>query len=167
MVEEENMNLYALVNNAGIQILDPIENTSIEAMREVFDVNVFGLHCLTKAFIPLLRKNSGSRIINIGSVSGLISSPYMGAYCASKHAVEAYSDSLRVELRPFGVYVTCIEPGGFKTPLLAKNFNDENAQKDSGIYTHSYARLVNATKSINCPSSKWIADQLERVICAR
>jgi short-subunit dehydrogenase len=167
MIEEENKNLYAIVNNAGIQMAGPLENLTTQQMREIFDVNVFGLHSLTRSFLPLLRRNKGSRIVNIGSIVGLISSPFMGFYTSTKHALEAYSDSLRIEVAPFGVYVTLIEPGSFKTAIFSKNFNQEAASKDQGIYTQRWSKMLNGSLKATLPESKWIADQLDRVLLQR
>eukprot|EP01118_Nematostelium_gracile_P009780 TRINITY_DN3308_c0_g1_i2.p1 TRINITY_DN3308_c0_g1~~TRINITY_DN3308_c0_g1_i2.p1 ORF type:complete len:333 (-),score=57.15 TRINITY_DN3308_c0_g1_i2:7-1005(-) len=164
MVEEENMNMFALVNNAGIQTLGPIEYCPIEKMREIFEVNVFGLHSLTRAFLPLLKRNKGSRIINIGSIAGIFSAPFMSIYGASKHAVEAYSDSLRAELEPYGIHVTMIEPGAFKTAIMEKSRTNN---REVGEYTKRFAGMSGNGRKINFPSPNLLADQLERVLLAR
>lgn len=113
-------NLYALVNNAGIAVAAPLEFIPIKEFQEQFDVNVFGLLRVTQACLPLLRETRG-RIINIGSISGKITTPLIGAYAASKHAVEAMSDALRRELRTSGILVSLIEPGMVKTEIWDKS----------------------------------------------
>lgn len=109
-----------LVNNAGIAVAGPVEGVSLARWREQFDVNVFGLVKVTQAFLPYIRKTRG-RIVNISSVSGLATSPYLGPYSASKFAVEAISDALRRELLPSGVKVIVVEPGPIATPIWEKN----------------------------------------------
>lgn len=109
-----------LVNNAGIAVAGPVEGVSLKRWKEQFDVNVFGLVKVTQAFLPFIRKTRG-RIVNISSVSGLATSPYLGPYSASKFAVEAISDALRRELHPFGVKVIVVEPGPIDTPIWEKN----------------------------------------------
>ena len=111
--------LDAVVNNAGIAIAAPIEFVPPAELRRQFEVNVFGLVDVTQAFIPLLRKAKG-RIVNIGSIAGRVTTPLVGPYCASKHAVEALSDALRLELAPWGIHVSVIEPGAVATPIWEK-----------------------------------------------
>ncbi len=112
--------LFGLINNAGIAIASPLEFIPIEAFQEQMDVNVTGLLRVTQASLPLLRLTQG-RIINIGSVSGKVTTPLVGAYAASKHAVEAISDALRRELKSSGVRVSLIEPGMIKTPIWERS----------------------------------------------
>ncbi|RYZ99024.1 MAG: SDR family NAD(P)-dependent oxidoreductase, partial [Proteobacteria bacterium] len=94
----------SLVNNAGSAVAGPVEGLSMERWREQFDVNLFGMIQVTQAFLPLVRK-TGGRIVNVSSISGIFASPYLGAYAASKFAVEAMSDALRRELVNSGVKV--------------------------------------------------------------
>lgn len=115
--------LHGLVNNAGIAIGGPIEAVSIEDWRRQFETNVFGVVTLTQACLPLLRESKG-RVVNISSISGRIAFPFMGPYAASKFALEAISDSLRRELRQFGVKVAVIEPGAISTPIWDKAKSD-------------------------------------------
>lgn len=111
--------LDGLVNNAGIALGGPIEFLDIDRLRLQLEVNVVGLVAVTQAFLPLLRRGSG-RIVNVGSIGGRVSSPFMGPYCASKHAVEALSDSLRMELAPWGMHVSVIEPGPVHSSIWEK-----------------------------------------------
>jgi short-subunit dehydrogenase len=107
-----------LVNNAGYSQAGPIEEVPEEAVRHQFEVNVFGLLTLTRSLIPEMRQRGSGRIINLSSVSGQISMPFSGIYNASKFAVEALSDALRVEVAPFGIQVIVIEPGPVKTDFF-------------------------------------------------
>lgn len=120
-----NTKLKALVNNAGIAVLGPLMHLPIEEFRKQLDVNVVGVLSVTQAFLPLLgadkkKVQSQGRIINISSVSGKIAFPFLGAYAASKHALEAISDSLRRELKLYGIDVILIEPGNIITPIMDK-----------------------------------------------
>lgn len=114
--------LAGLVNNAGIAVAAPIEFLPLDALRRQLEVNVVGQVAVTQAFLPLLRQARG-RIVNMGSVSGRIASPFVGAYSASKFALEALTDSLRVELRPWGIKVSIVEPGVIKTPIWQKSLS--------------------------------------------
>jgi NAD(P)-dependent dehydrogenase (short-subunit alcohol dehydrogenase family) len=102
--------LRAIINNAGIASALPVELTTREEMEYVFDVNLFGVAEVTKAFLPLLRE-SGGRVVIIGSMSGFVAAPSVGAYSASKFALEGWTDALRLELRNQRIPVSLIEPG--------------------------------------------------------
>lgn len=113
--------LSGLVNNAGIAVSAPLEYVPLDALRRQLEVNVIGLVAATQAFLPLLRTAvPGGRIINVGSISGRLASPMLGPYAASKFAVEALTDALRVELLPWGMHVAVIEPGVVLTPIWEK-----------------------------------------------
>jgi NAD(P)-dependent dehydrogenase (short-subunit alcohol dehydrogenase family) len=116
----EERGLCGLVNNAGIAVAGPLEFLPIEELRNQMDVNVIGQIAVTQAFLPLLRKGFG-RIVNIGSIGGRMAAPFLGPYNASKFAMEALSDSLRMELKPWGIHVSLIEPGSIDTPLWEKS----------------------------------------------
>ena len=117
---------FHLLNNAGIAVAGPVEGLSDERWREQFDVNVFGLLAVTRAFLPLVRKTKG-RIVNVSSISGIFASPYLGAYAASKFAVEALTDALRREVVNAGIEVCLIEPGPIATPIWEKNLKEKDA----------------------------------------
>lgn len=136
-----NEGLVALVNNAGIAVAGPMMHLPLDEMRKQLEVNVIGLLSTTQAFLPLLgaKKNcphAPGRILNISSVAGKLSNPFMGAYAASKHAVEAISDSLRTELQLYGIEVVVIGPGVVKTPIWdkAEEFDIET-YKDTDYYS--------------------------------
>ncbi len=118
--------LCALVNNSGVSGAAPLMHVPMEEVRQMFEVNVFGLLQVTQAFLPLLGARSNcphapGRIINISSISGGLVFPFVGAYGGSKHAVEAFSDALRRELGIFGIQVSAIEPGNIRTPIWEKS----------------------------------------------
>jgi NAD(P)-dependent dehydrogenase (short-subunit alcohol dehydrogenase family) len=112
--------LDALVNNAGIAISMPLEFIPLDELRRQLEVNVIGQVAVTQAFLPHLRRSRG-RIVFMGSIAGRSALPFLGAYAASKHALEAIADTLRVELKPFGVEVSIVEPGTIKTPIWGKS----------------------------------------------
>jgi NAD(P)-dependent dehydrogenase (short-subunit alcohol dehydrogenase family) len=112
--------LDALVNNAGIGIGGPLELISDEDLRRQFDVNVFGQIAVTQALLPALRRARG-RIVFISSIGGRVAMAYTAPYGASKHAIEAFGDALRVELHSSGVQVALIEPGSVATPIWDKS----------------------------------------------
>ena len=111
--------LAGLVNNAGVAIGGPLEYLPSELLRRQLQVNVVGVHTVTRAFLPLIRSARG-RIVQMGSISGLFASPWIGPYTASKHALEGLSDALRLELAPEGIHVAIIEPGQVRTPIWEK-----------------------------------------------
>lgn len=130
--------LYGLVNNAGVAVMGPLVEIPDSDVEFVFDVNVYGPYRVTKAFAPLIIESQG-RITTIGSISGIVSRVFYGPYSMSKHAMEAYTDSLGAEMEKFGVKVSIIEPGGFNSKIgrttyermMADGFNiDDSLYKD-------------------------------------
>jgi len=111
--------LAGLVNNAGVGIVGPLEYLPPEDLRRQLDVNVVGQLAVTQAFLPLLHRGRG-RVVNIGSVGGKLALPFGGALCASKYALEALTDALRLELRPWGIHVCLVEPGSIHTEAVDK-----------------------------------------------
>ena len=118
--ELKTVGLHGLVNNAGIVIAGPLEFVPIDALRSQLEINVIGQVAVTQALLPLLRRSRG-RIINMSSVSGRVATPFLGPYAASKFALEALSDSMRLELMPWGIHVSVIEPGPISTPIWKKS----------------------------------------------
>lgn len=111
--------LYGLFNNAGISVQGPLEFLPPEDLRRQLEVNLVGPLMVTQAFLPLLRRARG-RIVNTGSIGGFFTSPGLGPYSMSKHAMEALSDALRRELRPWGMEVSLLEPGAIATEIWDK-----------------------------------------------
>ncbi len=108
--------LAGLVNNAGISVAGPLELLPLAEVRMQFEVNVIGALAVTQALLPLLRRARG-RIVNISSIAGLAATPFLGAYCGSKFALEAMSDALRLELAPWGIAVSLVEPGAIQSQI--------------------------------------------------
>ena len=111
--------LDALYNNAAYGMIGAMEDTSADDLRSHFEVNVVATHELTRLIVPAMRAAGGGRIVMCSSVLGFVSGPYRGAYAASKYALEAMSDALRVELAPARIHVSLIEPGPIETQFLA------------------------------------------------
>ena len=111
--------LYGLVDNAGIAIAAPLELVPLDELRRQLEVNVIGQVAVLQAFLPLLRRSQG-RVVLVGSVGGRSALPFLGPYAASKHALEAIADSLRVELAPWWISVSIVEPASVKTAIWTK-----------------------------------------------
>jgi len=113
-----------LVNNAGYGLLGPTEMISDEEMRAQYETNVFGLMAVTRAFLPAMHARGSGRIVNISSIGGLMTLPFFGVYNSTKYAVESLSDGLRLELAPFGIKVSLVEPG-----VIDTGFTDRSMQE--------------------------------------
>lgn len=118
----EQNGLYALINNAGIAVPGPLEFISLSLLDKQLHTNVIGVVAITQAALPYLRKSKG-RIINIGSISGRLTSPFLGAYSASKFALRAITQIMRMELRPWHIAVTLIESGNINTGIWTKGIS--------------------------------------------
>jgi NAD(P)-dependent dehydrogenase (short-subunit alcohol dehydrogenase family) len=163
--------LYALINNAGVAIGGPLEVLRIKEVEDVFAVNVFGLLRMTQAALPLLRQAKG-RIVNVSSIAGRLAAPGLGAYSASKFAVEALSDSLRRELKRQGISVSVIEPGPIQTPIWEKSLGqsektltDMTAEQKS-IYSGFIGKLqerVQENQRMAIPASR-VVDAIESAL---
>ena len=115
-VRKGGRGLHGIVNNAGIAIVAPLIDVEEKELSSLMDVNVFGPYRITKAFAPLIIESKG-RVVTISSISGILSGPFFGPYSMSKHAVEAYGDALSVEMARFGVRVSLIEPGNYRSDI--------------------------------------------------
>ncbi|MGZ8511750.1 MAG: SDR family NAD(P)-dependent oxidoreductase [Chitinophagaceae bacterium] len=161
--------LGGLINNAGITVAGPVEHLSIDKVEYNFNVNVLGILRVTKTFLPLLgtrreHPNLPGRILNISSVSGKISAPYMASYTGTKHAVEGISHCLRKELLPYGIDVVIIGPGQVKTPIWDKSSLDEFTDTKyissmMKFFTYLVAKGKNGMALDEC--SRRIADIIE------
>ena len=138
--------LTGLVNNAAVFLLGPFEQTPLEVIDNLFRVNVLGVISATQRFLPLLRQARG-RIVNISSVNGRLSVPFTSFYSASKFALEALSDSLRVELQPWGIAVSVIEPGATRTDIRSRALVQWTecraalAPEEQAVYEAPFAKL--------------------------
>jgi NAD(P)-dependent dehydrogenase (short-subunit alcohol dehydrogenase family) len=165
-VLEREGRLDIVVNNAGMGIAGPVENTSTEEAKRQLEVNFFGAFRVCRAVLPALRSQRSGYIVNIGSIGGLIAIPYQAMYSASKFALEGLSESLRMEVRPFGVKVVIIEPGDHKTAIT------ENRTEMSGgtdAYSKSFQAALARTShdEQSGPGPEQVARLLARIVNTR
>jgi len=159
-----------LVNNAGFAIFGGVEDLTREELRRQFEVNVFGAMALCRAVLPVMRRQGDGTIVNVSSVAGRVSTPLLGAYCASKFALEALSDSLRVEARPFGVKVVTVEPGSTHTRFQERAVRESAsvlARPDSvyaGLYKEAFASY---TSSVFVASAEDVGRRIARIASKR
>ena len=116
-LQQHNEQLVGLVNNAADENLGPVEVLPLDVFRQEMEVGYFGAVAVTKQFLPLLRSSAG-RIVNLSSVNGRCTFKFHATTCATKYAMEAFSDALRMELKPWGMHVSLVEPGPTRTPLM-------------------------------------------------
>ena len=143
-VEKGGKGLYGLVNNAGVFTGGPLIEVDVEDYEWIMDVNVTGVYRVTQAFAPMIIESQG-RITTISSISGINSGRFFGHYTMSKHAVEAYTDSLAVEMQKFGVAVSAIEPGNYNSAIGAtamKNMASSLSVEDSRFYKDELTEWV-------------------------
>lgn len=160
-----------LINNAGYGFYGAVENVSLDDARNQMEVNVFGLARLCRLALPTMRKQGSGRIINIASVAGHMSMGFGGWYCVSKHSVEALSDALRMEVKPFGIKVSIIEPGPIHTNwgLIAAGHLEETSAGTA--YEDAAARQVAALRwaygSSLLPDPKAVTRKICRAVNSR
>lgn len=167
--------LDVLVNVAGTLVLGPVEAVSTERIRAQFEVNVFGSLAVTRAFLPPMRERGAGRIVNVSSIMGRFALPGSGLYSASKFAMEAYSDALRMELAPFGVRVVLVEPGVIDTPLYEVAASSLSGYGDAlepyrALWTAGFGfpeRLLKAAAAVDSIAATLAKAALERKPRAR
>ncbi|MDZ7687671.1 MAG: SDR family oxidoreductase [Halobacteriales archaeon] len=147
-VVETDGGIGCVVNNAGYGETAAVEDLTVEDIHAQFDVNTYGPHRLTRASLPHMREQGEGKIINMSSVGGRLSQPGIGAYCASKFALEALSDALRAEVRRFGVNVVLVEPGPVNTPFEEKAEERIKKRADDGPYSDLYDSVAEFNRSI-------------------
>ncbi|HZM19545.1 MAG TPA: SDR family oxidoreductase [Gaiellaceae bacterium] len=141
--------LHGLVNNAGIALGSPLELVPVEQLRHQLEVNLVGQVAVTQSLLPALRRAKG-RIVFMGSIAGRSALPFLAPYAASKHALEAVADSLRLELKPFGIPVSIVEPGSIRTAIWGRSAAraDELAATMDSEVAELYADRVAAFRSM-------------------
>ena len=160
--------LDVVVNNAGMGIAGSVEDTRPEEAQAQFDTNFFGVHRVCRAVLPTMRAQGAGLIVNVSSIGGLVTIPFQGFYSASKYALEAMTDALRLELRPFGIAVCLIEPGDFKTGFSdARRIVD--AHRSGSPYYETGQRAIAAMDrdERNGADPHEVAELLDSVIAAR
>ena len=165
--------LAGLVNNAGITVQGPLEFLPLDDLRRQLEVNVVGQIALTQAVMPEIRAATG-RIVNMGSVGGRVAHPFIGPYHASKFAIEALTDSLRKELRPWGIHVIVVEPGSMATEIWSKGQQGADRVRESigergrelyGDALEKVAEVAAKTGESGGPADK-VAKVVERALTA-
>lgn len=153
-----------LINNAGYGSYGAVEDISIAEAKHQFEVNLFGMARITQLVLPTMRKQQSGRIVNISSMGGKIYTPFGAWYHATKHAVEGWSDCLRIELKPFGIDVVIVEPGGIKTPW--GSIAADNLRKNSGLgaYAVHANKVATATEKLYSGNQLTDVDVLGKVI---
>lgn len=151
--------LNGVVNNAGIVVNGPVEGLTLDDLARQFDVNVIAQIAVTQAVLPKIRASHG-RIVFISSVSGLFTTPGTGAYNASKYAIESLADALRIELRPWKIPVSLIEPGPIRTDIWTEILGDHDRMVEQLKDEHRrlYAPLLNGTRKLLGRMQKIAAD---------
>lgn len=158
-------NVDVLVNNAGYGQMGPLELMPTEAVQRQFQINLFGPLALTRALIPVMREAGGGRIINVSSLGGRLAFPFAGLYSASKFALEGLSDVLRMELQPFNIKVSVIEPGAVSTnffAVAAQVVEKTVGNRENTVYRAAFERL----KSLEARTSDraWTSERVAAVI---
>lgn len=160
--------LNGLVNNAGIVEAGPLECLPLDGLRRQFEVNVVGQVAVTQALLPALRRARG-RIVNVGSIGGVSALPFAGAYCASKFALEAVTDALRMELKAAGVEVVLVQPGSIATPIWEKGAGQAvppEAEARYGPQLTAMKAVVRATATTGLPPEA-VAAVIHKALAAR
>lgn len=150
-----DLGVDVLINNAGVGVLGPIASIPMDKVRLSFEVNVFGMVAMSQAVIPGMRERGRGRIINVSSIAGVLASAQGSPYCMTKHAVEAFTKSLRAELAPHGIDVTKVNPGPYNT-----GFNDRMV---NAIPTYIEAGDTNAKETHDFMTAVILNDQLDPV----
>ncbi|KAJ2867880.1 hypothetical protein GGH94_000548 [Coemansia aciculifera] len=156
-----------LVNNAGVLCAGPAVEAPLAEVQQVFDTNVVGLARLCRAVAPVMMDRRQGTIVNVGSVSGYVATPWVGFYAASKAAVHAYSDSLRMELAPFGVNVVVVAPGSIKSNLVVNHgslFDNNSRYELARSAIEARAALSQASDS--APADKFARVVVPQMLCS-
>ncbi|MEX0273063.1 MAG: oxidoreductase [Flavobacteriaceae bacterium] len=167
---DESGTIDVLINNAGYAVYGPVEEITHEQAKRQFDVNMFGLAEVTKAVLPTMRKQQAGTIINISSVGGKIYTPLGAWYHATKHALEGWSDCLRLEVKQFGINVVIVEPGAIKTEFdvaMDHPFGKVGNGPYSSLKRTMEKVMTNAYKPGNYSEPTVIAQEISKAIKAK
>ncbi|HEY1075429.1 MAG TPA: SDR family oxidoreductase [Fontimonas sp.] len=167
---EQGTTVDLLINNAGYGQMGPLLDLDSESLRAQFETNVIGLLAVTRALVPLMRAARQPRVVNLGSVSGILTTPFAGAYCASKAAVHALSDALRMELRPFGIAVITIQPGAIQSDFGHSAESSLQQRASDSLYgaaAEGIAARAGASQQHATPTAVFAARLIQAVTAAR
>jgi NAD(P)-dependent dehydrogenase (short-subunit alcohol dehydrogenase family) len=157
-----------VVNNAGVGYAGAIEDTSMAEARAQFETNLFGTLRVCRAVLPRMRARGAGRIINISSIGGLIALPFQGLYCASKFAMEGMTEALRMEMKPFGIDVTLVEPGDFRTAFTQNRSRVAASGKSSAYDAQMQISLgIMERDEQRGPAPIEVARLIEKIIATR
>ena len=155
-----------LINNAGINLFGPIMEMKLEEARSVFETNVLGLLAVTQAVFPSMAERRSGRIINLGSVVGLLPTPFAAAYCATKAAVHMLSEVLRMEVKPFGIKVVVVQPGGVRSSIADSGSRGlERFQAEASLYHRAFEGIrkrASASQSGAMPAEDFARELVRR-----
>jgi short-subunit dehydrogenase len=164
-LRQQGHTVGTLVNNAGYGAMGPLLDVSDSEWQKQFDVNLFAPMALTRAVLPDMVRRRRGQIVNISSVSGVMPTPFAGAYCASKAALNAASDALRMELRPLGIAVVTVQPGGIQSAFGERAADDVNLAPDSpyqairaGVLSRANESQVGAT-----PAAQFASELVDKL----
>lgn len=157
--------LDVVVNNAGFGIVGSVEDSSVEDVKDQFETNFFGVVRVCRAVLPHMRQQGSGYVVNISSLGGLMAIPFQGVYSASKFALEGLTEALRMEVKPFGINVSLIEPGDFKTGFTAGRVMTKQS-RHNGAYAVRFKRALDVMEKaeISGPGPYRLARLLERII---
>lgn len=167
-LDAQGLAVDVLVNNAGYGAMGPLLDMPDERLRHQFDANVFGLLAMTQALVPAMAARGRGLVVNVGSVSGVLVTPFSGAYCATKAAVHALSDALRLELAPFNVQVMVVQPGAIASEFGANASREVHAWlPDDSLYApvrDAIAARANASQQHATPASEFVAAMADALL---
>jgi NADP-dependent 3-hydroxy acid dehydrogenase YdfG len=157
--------LDVVINSAGYALAGALEDTTVEEAKRLFETNLWGIHRVCRAALPTMRKQRSGMIINVSSIAGLISLPFQGFYCASKFALEAMSEALRMEVRDIGIHVVLVEPGDLATAFTAHRHLARSCEGDSP-YSEKFTRALDVIEyeEMHGYSPESVARKIEKII---
>lgn len=156
--------LDVLVNNAGFGLRGPLEAVTVDDLRTLYDVNVFGAHRMVRAVLPHMRERGSGLLIHISSGAGRYALPGSGAYCSSKWALEAMGETLRYELAPLGIDSILVEPGPYRTDFHTRSLTAASDSDRLGAYEHIAAAQEHRARTIELLDPAEVVDEIVRLI---
>ena len=168
-VEAQHGAVDVLVNNAGIPVMGPTAELSLDELRLQWETNLTAPIAMVQAVVPGMVRRSSGRIVNVGSVSGLLTTPFAGPYCASKAALHSLSDALRMELKPFGIEVLMVQPGGVQSNFGsgAKAQTGQHQWKLYARFSDGIAKRAGASQEGATPTAEFARDFVRATLAAR
>lgn len=168
-IEAQHGAIDLLVNNAGIPVMGPSAELPLDELRRQWETNLTAPIAMVQAVLPGMLRQGGGRIVNIGSVSGLLTTPFAGPYCASKAALHSLNDALRMELKPFGIDVLLVQPGAIQSGFGASAQTQTGRQTWTlyAPYAEGIAKRAGASQEHATPTAVFAADLVRAALAAR